>query len=70
MEISSDDKMKIFTKGFWKQMDSGHYISWEIPPITSHAIIENERSGTGPQFETKVPECTYCFASDNSGGEP
>jgi PAS domain S-box-containing protein len=53
--ISTDDKPKLFTRGFGKNTGLGLFLSREILAITGITIIENGKPGDGARFEMTVP---------------
>lgn len=53
--ISSDEKEKIFEKGFGKNTGLGLFLIREILAITGISIIESGESGVGVRFEIRVP---------------
>jgi PAS domain S-box-containing protein len=54
--ITSEDKQRLFEKGFGKNTGLGLFLSKEILGITSIAIVENGIPGEGVRFEMQVPK--------------
>lgn len=54
--ISSEDKQKLFRKGFGKHTGLGLFLSREILAITGVTITENGEPGKGVRFEITVPK--------------
>ncbi|MDD1687463.1 PAS domain-containing sensor histidine kinase [Methanoregula sp.] len=61
--ISTDEKTKLFRKGFGKNTGLGLFLSREILAITGITITENGMPGEGVQFEIIVPEEGYRFTT-------
>ncbi|MEN6395366.1 MAG: PAS domain S-box protein [Methanoregula sp.] len=57
--ISSEDKKKLFQKGFGKHTGLGLFLSQQILAITGITITENGEPGTGVRFEIAVPKDAY-----------
>ena len=57
--IASEDKQKIFLKGFGKHTGLGLFLSREILAITRIAITENGEPGSGARFEMNVQKGMY-----------
>ena len=53
--ITTEDKKKLFTKGFGKNTGLGLFLSREILAITGITITENGIPGKGARFEIHVP---------------
>jgi PAS domain S-box-containing protein len=60
--IPSEDKKKLFKRGFGKQIGLGMFLSREILAITNITITETGEPGKGVQFEISVPKGTYRFS--------
>lgn len=54
--IATEDKSRLFTKGFGKNTGLGLFLSQEILAITGISITETGESGSGARFEICVPE--------------
>lgn len=54
--ISTDDKKRIFIRGFGRNTGLGLFLSREILAITGIAIIENSVPGKGARFVITVPK--------------
>jgi PAS domain S-box-containing protein len=61
--ISTDDKPKLFRKGFGKNTGLGLFLIREILAITGISIAENGEFGKGVRFEIQVPRNVYRFAN-------
>jgi signal transduction histidine kinase len=61
--ISSEDKQKLFRKGFGKHTGLGLFLSREILAITGIAITENGEPGKGVRFEITVPNGAWRVAA-------
>jgi len=59
--ITSDDKPKLFQKGFGKHTGLGLFLSREILSITGITITENGEPGKGVRFEITVPNGAWRF---------
>ena len=59
--ITTDDKPKLFQKGFGKHTGLGLFLSREILSITKIAITENGEPGNGARFEMNVQKGMYRF---------
>jgi len=59
--ISTDDKKRIFIRGFGKNTGLGLFLSREILAITGITIIENGEPGKGARFEITVPKGMWRF---------
>jgi PAS domain S-box-containing protein len=59
--ISTEDKKKLFTRGFGKNTGLGLFLSREILAITGITIAENGIPGKGARFEITVPKGAYRF---------
>jgi signal transduction histidine kinase len=57
--ISTDDKPKLFRKGFGKNTGLGLFLIREILAITGISIAENGEFGKGVRFEIQVPRNMY-----------
>jgi PAS domain S-box-containing protein len=60
--ISTDDKKRIFIRGFGKNTGLGLFLSREILAITGITIIENGVPGKGARFEITVPKGMWRLA--------
>jgi len=60
--IITDDKNKLFKKGFGKHTGLGLFLSKEILAITGITITENGEPGKGVRFEILVPKGGYRFS--------
>jgi len=56
MGISTEDKKRLFTRGFGKHTGLGLFLSREILSITGITITENGTPGKGARFEITVPK--------------
>jgi PAS domain S-box-containing protein len=63
--IVSEDKSKLFSKGFGKHTGLGLFLSREILSITGITITEKGMPGMGARFEILVPNGEYRFSSNN-----
>jgi PAS domain S-box-containing protein len=61
--IPTEDKKKLFTRGFGKNTGLGLFLSREILAITGITITENGIPGKGARFEITVPKGAYRFTS-------
>jgi PAS domain S-box-containing protein len=61
--ISTEDKKKLFQKGFGKHTGLGLFLSREILAITGITITENGEPGKGVLFEITVPEGAFRFSA-------
>ncbi len=62
--VPTDDKKRLFTRGFGKHTGLGLFLSREILSITGITIAENGVPGTGARFEITVPKDRYqCVAT-------
>ena len=61
--ISSEDKKRLFTRGFGKNTGLGLFLSREILSITEITITENGIPGKGARFEITVAKGAYRFTS-------
>jgi signal transduction histidine kinase len=59
--ISTEDKKKLFTKGFGRNTGLGLFLSREILSITGIMITETGEPGKGTRFEISVPKGVYRF---------
>ncbi|MGV8128930.1 MAG: PAS domain S-box protein [Methanolinea sp.] len=59
--VSSQDKNRIFDRGFGKHTGFGLFLSKEILAITGISITENGESGNGARFEITVPNGGFRF---------
>ena len=57
--ISTEDKKKLFTKGFGRHTGLGLFLSKEILAITGISITETGVPGNGARFEIRVPAGSY-----------
>jgi PAS domain S-box-containing protein len=62
--ISSEDKKRLFTRGFGKNTGLGLFLSREILAITGITITENGIPDKGARFEITVTNGAYRFASN------
>ncbi|OPY37104.1 MAG: sensory histidine kinase AtoS [Methanoregula sp. PtaU1.Bin051] len=62
VEISYEDKKKLFQRGFGKHTGLGLFLSQEILAITGITIAENGEPGSGVRFEITVPKGGYRFS--------
>ena len=61
--ISTENKIRLFTRGFGKHTGFGLFLSREILAITGLLITENGIPGKGAQFEIFVPKDMFRFGS-------
>jgi len=59
--ITTEDKKRLFTRGFGKNTGLGLFLSREILSITGITITENGIPGKGARFEITVPKGMYRF---------
>ena len=59
--VASDEKERIFERGFGKNTGMGLFLVREILSITGITITENGEPGKGARFEIVVPKGTYRF---------
>ncbi|MCX6689119.1 MAG: HAMP domain-containing sensor histidine kinase [Methanoregula sp.] len=64
MGIPTEDKKRLFTKGFGKNTGLGLFLSREILAITGITITENGIPGKGARFEISVPKGAYRFTGN------
>ncbi|NLE27686.1 MAG: hypothetical protein GX625_20595, partial [Clostridiaceae bacterium] len=64
--ISSDEKEKIFEKGFGKHTGMGLFLIRDILAITGLSIRECGTPGTGARFEIRVPKGAWRAGADDS----
>lgn len=62
--ISSDDKKRLFERGFGRNTGLGLFLSREILAITGSTITETGESGTGARFEITVPAGMWRMAAE------
>jgi len=62
--IPSDEKEKVFEKGFGKNTGLGLFLIREILSITGIAITETGEPGVGVRFEILVPEGKYRYVTN------
>jgi signal transduction histidine kinase len=60
--ISTEDKLKLFQKGFGRHTGLGLFLTREILAITSITITENGEPGKGVQFEITVPPGAFRYS--------
>ena len=65
--IATEDKGKLFRRGFGKHTGLGLFLSQEILSITGITITENGEPGKGVRFEIRVPDGGYRLPGLNSG---
>ncbi|MDD5025613.1 MAG: ATP-binding protein, partial [Methanoregula sp.] len=61
--ISTENKIRLFTRGFGKHTGFGLFLSREILAITGLLITENGIPGKGARFEIFVPKDMFRFGS-------
>jgi signal transduction histidine kinase len=59
--VPSENKLKIFERGFGNHTGLGLFLSRKIPGITGMAIAETGMPGWGACFEIRIPKGTYRF---------
>ena len=64
--ITSDDKKKLFRKGFGKHTGLGLFLSREILDITGITIQETGEPGKGARFEMTVPKGRWRTTGDGA----
>ena len=64
--IPSDEKEKIFGRGYGKNTGLGLFLAREILAITGITISETGVPGKGARFEIAVPDGAYRFTKDNT----
>ncbi|MDD1685879.1 PAS domain S-box protein [Methanoregula sp.] len=64
--IATDDKGRLFSKGFGHHTGLGLFLSREILAITGITIAENGEPGKGARFEIVVPNGMYRFTDTSS----
>jgi signal transduction histidine kinase len=63
--ISTEDKRRLFQKGFGKNTGLGLFLSQEILAITGLTIRETGEPGNGVRFVIAVPEGAYRLSGNN-----
>ena len=61
--VTTEDKKKLFVKGFGKHTGLGLFLSKEILSITGITITETGEPGTGARFEMTVPKGAWRIAN-------
>lgn len=59
--ISTEDKPRVFSKGFGKNTGLGLFLTREILSLSGITIVENGEPGRGARFEIRVPADKYRF---------
>jgi PAS domain S-box-containing protein len=67
--VITQEKEKIFERGFGKNTGLGLALSREILSITGTTIRETGEPGKGAQFEITVPKGTYRMNADKNAGK-
>lgn len=62
--ITTEDKPRLFTKGFGKNTGLGLFLSREILSIAGITIIENGEPNMGARFEIRVPVGSFHYPDD------
>lgn len=63
--VVTDDKKRLFQRGFGKNTGLGLFFSREILAITGITIIENGEPGKGARFEMEIPAGNYRFINQH-----